>query len=82
MLALEKLLNDVMKKGVIDIEHLDSRINPINFLAQLLMRNNPRFGNFPEASPYMMSLRLIEEELKQTAYDIKENRMAKVCFQI
>lgn len=55
-----------------------SGLNPINFLGQHLMRNNPRFSNFSEASPYMMSMRLVQEKLKQKVYDMEENRMAKI----
>lgn len=78
MLSLEKLLSDATKKGLIDIEQLDSRINPVNLLAQNLMRNNPRFVVSSNTSPYMVSLKAIQEELQQRAYTIKESRMAKV----
>lgn len=59
VLGLEKLLIEVGKCSP------EKHFNPINYLAQYLMRNNPRYSNFPEASPYVRGLRKVCEELRQ-----------------
>ena len=68
VLGLEKLLIEVGKRPP------EKHFNPINYLAQYLMRNNPRYSNFPEASPYVRGLRKICEELRQTM--LNQDRLA------
>lgn len=68
VLGLEKLLVEVGKRPP------EKHFNPINYLAQYLMRNNPRYSNFPEASPYVRGLRKICEELRQTM--LNQDRLA------
>ena len=60
VMALEKLLKEVEKRNLMHADTLPSDFNPINHLASQLMRNNPRFANFSEASPYMGTLKLVE----------------------
>ncbi|XP_074642778.1 EF-hand calcium-binding domain-containing protein 5-like [Tubulanus polymorphus] len=78
VLGTEKLLMEVDKRGLADISEPDPNFNPINFLAQFLMRNNPRYSNFCEASPYMRSMREVAEELKSDLFDYEGNRLAKL----
>ena len=59
ILGLEKLLIEVGQRPP------EKHFNPINYLAQYLMRNNPHYSNFPEASPYARGLRQVYEELRQ-----------------
>ena len=76
ILGVEKLLNEADKRGLITDGH-DERnpnFNPLNFLAQHLMRNNPRYSNFLEASPYVRTLREVTEELKRELFNIEDNR--------
>ena len=68
VLGLEKLLLEVGKRPP------EKHFNPINYLAQYLMRNNPRYSNFPEASPYVRGLRKVSEELRQTM--LNQDRLA------
>lgn len=75
VLGLEKLLVEVGRKGLADKDEPDPNFNPINYLAQYLMRNNPRFSNFSEASPYVRGLRSVGEELKKQLFDLEENRL-------
>jgi len=73
ILGAEKLLMEVDRLGGCK-EQLDKGFNPVNFLAQYLMRNNPRYSNFSEASPYIRGLRDIGEELRKQLFDIEENK--------
>lgn len=81
VLAVEKLLTVAEKKGLIDSEKPSKDFNPINFLAQYLMRNNPRYSNFAEASPYARSIRKLLDDLKKDALNQEENRLAKMKLQ-
>jgi len=76
ILGVEKLLNEADKRGLAGKQERDPNFNPINFLAQYLMRNNPRYSNFSEASPYVRSLREVTEELKKELFNIEDNRLA------
>jgi hypothetical protein len=57
-------------------------LNPVDFVAQYLMRNNPKYSNFAEASPYMQSLKVIEQELQARAYELSGNRAARLSAEV
>lgn len=91
ILGLEKVLCEAEKRNLIEKEANDNpddsgsnylmprpTFNPINSLAQYLMRNNPKFSNFPEASPYARGLRSVAEDLKRQVFDLKNNRVAEL----
>jgi len=77
ILGMEKLLMEVDQRGLAEKE-LDANFNPINMLAQYLMRNNPKYSNFSEASPYIRGLREVGEQLKQELFDMDENRLVRI----
>ena len=81
VLAVEKLLRVAEKKELIDTDKPSKDFNPINYLAQYLMRNNPRYSNFAEASPYARSIRKLLDELKKEAFNQEENKLAKMKLQ-
>jgi len=72
VLGLEKLLVEVERRRLVDAETPDRNFNPVNFLAQYLMRNNPKYSNFGEASPYIRGLRSVSEQLKLELYHATE----------
>ena len=78
ILGVEKVLTEVDRRDLAEKEELDSNFNPVNYLAQYLMRNNPKYSNFSEASPYIRGLREISEELKTQLFDIEENKLARI----
>lgn len=53
---------------------LGGTFSPINYLAQYLMRNNPKYSNLNLSSPYARGLRKVSEELKQDIMSLKENK--------
>ncbi|EGD82749.1 hypothetical protein PTSG_03400 [Salpingoeca rosetta] len=77
VLAMEKLLREAERRELLEAPKMTASFNPINYLAQALMRNNPRFSNFADASPYMRSMRRVELELRDRVYDITEDQQAK-----
>ena len=74
ILGVEKLLLEVDKRELAETDAPDKNFNPINFLAQYLMRNNPKYSNFSEASPYIRGLREVAEQLKTQLYEDDDNR--------
>ena len=83
VMGLEKLLREASQKNVLDEDVTSpTAFNPINYLAQYLMRNNPRFSNFSEASRYNRSMRLVQQELKERAYELTTNRAAKIAAEV
>ena len=75
ILGVEKLLNEADKRKLANgRDERDPNFNPINFLAQYLMRNNPKYSNFSEASPYVRGLREVMDELKRELFNIEDNR--------
>ena len=47
----------VSLRGLEETEGPHPDFNPVNYLAQYLMRNNPRYSNFAEAHPYCRSMK-------------------------
>lgn len=72
VIGLEKLLNEVSSRDLVDSHVQEPDFNPINFLAQYLMRNNPDYSNFAEAHPYCKTMRQVSDELKKVAYSSME----------
>lgn len=79
ILGVEKLLQEADKKGLTEENEEDPNFNPINFLAQYLLRNNPKYSNFSEASPYVRGLREVAEELRRQLFNIEDNRYGNTC---
>lgn len=74
ILGCEKLLNEVDKRGLAEKDEVEPNFNPINFLAKYLMRNNPIYSNFSEASPYVRGLREVSEQLRKELFKMEDNR--------
>lgn len=78
VIGLEKLLTEVSTRGLSEEKEENPDFNPLNYLAQHLMRNNPRYSNFAEAHPYCRTMRQVSEELKKMAYSIDDNKLAQI----
>ncbi|XP_030847375.1 EF-hand calcium-binding domain-containing protein 5 isoform X5 [Strongylocentrotus purpuratus] len=78
ILGTEKLLIEAERRDLTEKNEADPNFNPLNYLAQYLMRNNPRYSNFPEASPYIRGMQEVTDELKQYVFSFEDNRLARV----
>ena len=79
ILGVEKLCTEVSRRGLENSSTLTpGGFNPINYLAQHMMRNNPRYSNFAEASPYMRGLRQIANELREQVSSMEENKLFRL----
>ena len=78
VVGLEKLLREVTARELVYNMEPQEDFNPINFVAQYLMRNNPRYSNFAEAHPYCLTMKRVLEELKRMAYSVDENKLAEL----
>ena len=78
VIGLEKLLDEVSMRGLEDTTEPQPDFNPLNFIAQYLMRNNPRYSNTTEAHPYSRTMREVSEQLKKMASAIDENKLAEL----
>lgn len=81
ILGIEKLLTEVSDRNLADSEGFCKDFNPINILAQYLMRNNPKYSNLLESSPYAKGMRKVIEDLKKEIYSTEENKLAKIKAQ-
>ncbi|XP_063964727.1 EF-hand calcium-binding domain-containing protein 5-like isoform X8 [Lytechinus pictus] len=78
ILGIEKLLMEAERRDLTEKNEANPNFNPLNYLAQYLMRNNPRYSNFPEASPYIRGMQEVTDELKQFVFSFEDNRLARV----
>ena len=67
VLSLEKLLMEVGSRELEGVEESRPEFNPINYLAQQLMRNNPRYSHLNTSSHYSQSMREVVTQLQQMA---------------
>eukprot|EP00050_Salpingoeca_kvevrii_P022035 m.120202 g.120202 ORF g.120202 m.120202 type:complete len:1250 (-) comp9573_c0_seq1:2186-5935(-) len=79
--AMEKLLRDAEKRGALD-DPAGAAFNPVDFLAQYLMRNNPKYSNFVEAGSYMATMKTAQEQLKVMMYEYHGNKKAKIHAEV
>lgn len=74
VLGFEKILKEASKKMLIEKREIDPNFNPINRLAQFLIRNNPKSANNCEISPYVRTLREVYQELRDQLYSLQGNK--------
>ena len=78
VVGLDKLLTEVSSRDLVESTEQQEDFNPINFIAQYLMRNNPRYSNFAEAHPYCKNMKQVREDLKRAAYSMDQNKLAEL----
>ena len=78
VVGVEKLLTEVSLRGIAECQEMHPDFNPVNYLAQYLMRNNPCYGSSTEAHPYCRTLCEVSEELKKIALSVDENELERL----
>lgn len=79
VLGVEKLAAHVHKLGLVELGAVPD-FNPINFLAQFLMRNNPRFTISLGGNAYTNTLKDAIQDIKTDFYAKQNNRYVLPCF--
>lgn len=70
VVGLEKLLTEVSDQGLVDDKEDNPDFNPINYLAQHLMRNNPSHSSFSESHSYYKAMKVVSEKLRNVAVTV------------
>ena len=74
VLGCEKILKDAQQKKLVDQNKKNADFNPINLLAQYLMRNNPKYNNHNETSAYVRTMREVYQQLREQMFAFQENK--------
>ncbi|CAI9740604.1 Hypothetical predicted protein [Octopus vulgaris] len=76
ILGVEKLLREVEKKGLTEDKNVCPNFNPLNFLAQFMLRNHPRNLSVSERSAYIKMLQHVTKKInKQFSSEKKKSLM-------
>ncbi|KAF8562452.1 hypothetical protein P879_07244 [Paragonimus westermani] len=73
-----QLIGPDAKAEAIERESADPNFNPINRLAEFLMRNNHRYSNFSETSPYVRGIRNTVAKLQHEMFMRSDNQLARL----
>ncbi|KAJ1186093.1 hypothetical protein NDU88_002877 [Pleurodeles waltl] len=77
--GVEKLLKEVEKRHLLDPPGTTSpTFNPVNFLAETLMRNNPQFVGGQKTTAYARGLKQAVKDLKSKVFELEFNRLAQL----
>jgi hypothetical protein len=84
VLSLEQLLVSVTRKGLEDQESFRDDFNPVNFVAEFLMRHNPRYPlpQFASSSLYYNGMKEVAAELRQKITGYDDDVIARVKGQL
>ena len=74
VLGCEKVLKDAQKRNLVEQNKKEADFNPINLLAQYLMRNNPKYNNHNETSAYVRTTREVYHQLREQMFAFQENK--------
>ncbi|KAM8977045.1 LOW QUALITY PROTEIN: EF-hand calcium-binding domain-containing protein 5 [Pelodytes ibericus] len=74
--GLETLLKEVEKKKVLEDDSI--KFDPVNFLGEYLMRNNPEFVVDSHKHPYARGLKEVVADLKYNVFDLEFNRLGQL----
>ncbi|XP_032563563.1 EF-hand calcium-binding domain-containing protein 5 isoform X1 [Chiroxiphia lanceolata] len=76
--GVENLLMEVERKHVLVSDKDPSTFDPINYLAEYLMRHNPLYSVSTKPGPYVRGMRMVVEELKSLMQGTTSERLVKM----
>nr|XP_033777128.1 EF-hand calcium-binding domain-containing protein 5 isoform X2 [Geotrypetes seraphini] len=76
--GIEKLLKEVETRKLLEKEGGQLKFNPLNFLGQYLMRNNPQFHYCSQPSPYVRGMQQVIQSLKSLTQKVKLSRLTQL----
>ncbi|VDK41362.1 unnamed protein product [Dibothriocephalus latus] len=78
VLGLEFILKEADNRNLVEKMELDPNFNPINRLAEFLMRNSPKYSNFSNLTPYARGLNDVLEALKDELFFSSDSELARL----
>ncbi|BHF59587.1 EF-hand calcium-binding domain-containing protein 5 [Sparganum proliferum] len=78
VLGLEFILKEADNRSLIEKMEIDPNFNPINRLAEFLMRNSPKYSNFSNLTPYARGLNDVLEALKDELFFSSDSELARL----
>ncbi|CAN8197399.1 unnamed protein product [Coccothraustes coccothraustes] len=74
----ENLLMAVERNHVLVSDQEPTRFKPINYLAEYLMRHNPRYSVPTKPGPYLREMKVVSEELKSLRQGTTSQRLVQM----
>ncbi|XP_040277721.1 EF-hand calcium-binding domain-containing protein 5 [Bufo bufo] len=74
--GVESLLMELEKKKVLEDDSV--KFDPVNYLGEFLMRQNPDFFSGKEKSAYVRGLEQVVADLKNNVFDLEFNRLGQL----
>ncbi|XP_071994447.1 EF-hand calcium-binding domain-containing protein 5 [Engystomops pustulosus] len=74
--GVESLLMELEKKKVLEDDSV--KFDPVNYLGEFLMRQNPEFFSGTEKTAYTRGLEQVVADLKNNVFDLKYNRLGQL----
>ncbi|KAM3934817.1 EF-hand calcium-binding domain-containing protein 5 [Leptodactylus fuscus] len=74
--GVESLLMELEKKKVLENDSV--KFDPVNYLGEFLMRQNPEFISRTEKSAYVRGLEEVVADLKNNVFDLEFNRLGQL----
>lgn len=82
VVGVENMLMQVEKKKLLSEADIPTKFDPINYLGEYLMRNNPSYIKVKRISGYQRAMRDVTEDLKIHVTNTISNRYNLLCFQL
>ncbi|XP_042550352.1 EF-hand calcium-binding domain-containing protein 5 [Dipodomys spectabilis] len=76
--GMEKMLMQLEKKNILSAADIPSKFDPINYLGEYLMRNNPSYIKESGMSGYQRVMKDVTEDLKIHVPDTVYNRVSRM----
>lgn len=78
VLGCERVLKEAQARQLVAQNKKDADFNPVNVLAQYMLRHNPRHNNQNETSSYVRTMREVYQEMKEQMHAMQGNKLSKL----